>query len=193
MIENCRLCLRFFNRDWVFETAGSIVITETNPTGMGTAVFKSDTACIIMKAQQQSPLLWALAQRKCADGAFFSFNKGEAHLHIVELKNKVTLGTWTKVVQQFEGMFLASLAAARLLEIHKPTRVTCYLAGSEDRVTNESQSASPALLKTPVGKTRTFGGRESWDKEVIPLPLSFEATLVKGWKNAAGVADFGSI
>jgi len=193
MIDKCRSCLSLFNKDWVFEGAGSIVITETNPTGMGEAVFKSDTPCIVMKAQEQSPLLWALAQRKCADGAFFSFDKGEAHLHIVELKSKVTLATWAKVVQQFEGMFLTSLAAARLLEIYKPTRVTCYLAGTEDSITSESESASPTLLKAPVGKTRTFGGWESWNRGVVPLPLSFEAALVKGWKDAAGVADFGSI
>src|SRR6266446_5893653 len=106
MIENCRLCLNLFNNAWVFEVSGNIVFTETNPGGMGEAVFNSDTPCIIMKAPPKSPLLWALAQKKCADGAFFSFDKGEAHLHIVELKSKVTLAEWAKVLQQFEGMFL---------------------------------------------------------------------------------------
>ena len=193
MTDKCRSCLHLFNKDWVSEASGSIVITEANQAGTGEAVFKSDKPCITIKADRKAPLLWALAQRKCADGAFFSFDEGEAQQHIVELKSKVTLGTWAKVVAQFEGMFLASLAVARLLEIHKPVRVTCYLAGTQDRITSESQSASPALLKAPVGKTRTFGGLESWNREVVPLPLSFEAALVKGWKNAAGVADFGSV
>jgi hypothetical protein len=193
MIETCRSCLDLFNPDWVSEVSGRIVIREPNPLGKGEAVFESDTPCIMIRAKEQAPLLWALAQRKCADGAFFSFDNGEAHLHIVELKSKVTLGTWAIVVQQFEGMFLASLAAARLLEIHKPSYVTCYLAGTEDSITSESQSASPALLKAPVGKSRTFGGWESWDKEVIALPLGFKAALVKGWKDAGGVADFGSV
>jgi hypothetical protein len=160
---------------------------------LGEAVFRSDTPCIIIKAAPQAPLLWALAQRSCADGAFLSFREGEVHLHIVELKSKITLGTWAKVVQQFEGMFLTALAVARLLELRELARVTCYLAGTVDAITDAPEGASLILSKAPVGKWRTFGHLEAWNKNQVPLPLAVEATLVKGWKNDAGVADFGPV
>jgi hypothetical protein len=193
MIDRCRSCLHLFNKHWVSEASGSIVVTETASDGASQAVFKTDKPCVIVKADKNAPLLWALAQRKCADCAFFLFDKDGAHLHIVELKSKIRLATWALTLNQFQGMFLTALAVARLLQVHELVRVTCYLAGTEDRITNESESASPTLLKAPVGMTKTFGGHESWDKGVVELPLSFKAALVKGWKDAAGVADFGSV
>jgi hypothetical protein len=193
MIDRCRSCLHLFNNHWVSEASGSIIVTEKEPSGASKALFKTDLPCVIVRSGRHPPLLWALTQRKCADGAFFLFDKGEAQLHIVELKSKVTLATWAKVVEQFEGMFLTALAIARLLQVHELVRVTCYLAGTEDCITNASLSATPTLLKAPVGMTKTFGGHESWAKEVVELPLSFKATLVKGWKDAAGVADFGFV
>jgi hypothetical protein len=181
------------NKDYVSEVDGSIVFVETKSSGASEAIFKTDKPCIIVKAHNQPPLLWALAQTKCADGAFFLFEKGQAYLHIVELKSKITRGTWSHMLHQFEGMFLAALAVARLLQVHEIARVTCYVAGKEDCMTNASRSASPILVKTPVGKKKTFGGQESWDKGIVDLPFSLKAPLVKGWKNAAGVADFGSV
>jgi hypothetical protein len=111
----------------------------------------------------------------------------------VELKGKIKLATWVHVVRQFEGMFLSSVAVSRLLEVQRIVRVTCYVAGTEDRISNESKSASPTLLKTPVGGARTFGDFESWNEALVELPLSFKANLIKGWKNSMGVVDFGSI
>jgi hypothetical protein len=189
MIEICRLCLKLFNKDWVSEASGRIVFAERSLTGKGKVVFKVDTSCIVIKPPKQRTI-WALAQQKCADGAFLSFCDGEAKLHIIELKSKVTLGTWAHVLEQFEGMFLTSLAVARLLQIQKPAHVICYLVGKEDCITNELNSATPTLLKAPVGSARTFGGQESWNKGVVPLPLAFQATLVKGWRGTTGVAHF---
>ncbi len=193
MIENCRSCLHLFNNHWICEVFGTIVIAETNPSGKGEAIFESVAPCIMINPDPKVPTLWALARRSCADGAFLSFLDGEVQLHIVELKSKITLGTWAKVIEQFEGMFLTALAVVRLMEIHELARVTCYLAGTVDAITDAPEGASLILSKAPVGKWRTFGHLEAWNKNQVPLPLAVEATLVKGWKNAIGVADFGSV
>jgi hypothetical protein len=192
MIESCRSCMHLFNDAWISEAAGDIIFTERNPSGLGEARFTSKHPSIVIKADKNAPLIWALAQRKCADGAFYSFDEAGAHLHLVELKGKVSLATWAHTVQQFEGMFLTSLAIGRLLDIQKPISVTCYLAAKEDRIASASQTA-PALIKAPVGKSRTFGEREAWDKEQVPLPLSFKAALVKGWQDTGGIAAFGDV
>ena len=114
-------------------------------------------------------------------------------MHIVELKSKIKPETWAKVVEQFEGMFLSALAVARLMEIRELGRVTCYLAGTVDAITDAPADAWLVLNKAPVGKWRTFGHMEAWNNNQVALPLAVEAALVKGWKNAAGVADFGAV
>lgn len=192
MIESCRSCLHLFNANWISEKQGALKISEDNPTGKGEARFESAKPCILVKADKQAPLLWALSQRKCADGAIISFDEDGAHFHLIELKGKIKLSTWAYMLEQFEGMFLTSIAVARLLEIQRPIKVTCYTAGTEDRV-SQSQSASPTLLKAPVGKARTFGDWEAWNSALINLPYSIEAKLVKGWKDPNGIADFGVI
>jgi hypothetical protein len=98
--------------------------------------------------------------------------------------------TWAVVLEQFEGMFLTAIAVGRLLNIEKPVRITCYVAGTEDHVMSPSQT-SPILFKPLVGRAKTLGHWESWENEVVKLPLSFTAELVKGWQNPDGITSFG--
>ncbi len=193
MIETCRKCLPHFNSHWVREELGTFSITETNPLGAGSATFQAENA-IVIKADMSAPLLWSLAQRKCADGAFITFDEAGMHLHIVELKGKITPKTWAHVLMQFEGMYLTSLAVSRLLQISDLQSVTCYVAATEDAVSNPvEESASPTLLKGPVGKPKTFGGLEQWLQSSISLPFAAQAVLVKGWKDNTGSVDFGAV
>ena len=179
MIENCRSCLHLFNNHWICEVFGTIVIAETNPSGKGEAVFESAAPCIMINPDPKVPTLWALARRSCADGAFLSFLDGEVQLHIVELKSKITLGTWAKVIEQFEGMFLTALAVVRLMEIHELARVTCYLAGTVDAITDAPEGASLILSKAPVGKWRRAGKMPSVLQTLVPCHDAMPA-LVSG-------------
>jgi hypothetical protein len=202
MIDKCKACLCLFNREYVSEITGSIVVTEVDPQGVGTAVFTTDKHCILIKPKHNIVPIWSLSRRNCADGAFFLFDsdKNEVRLHIVELKSIVRFKDWIKALGQIEGMFLVALAVGRLLHMHEVPRVTCYLVLKEDRIRgSELETPSPILLKGQVGGTATFGRKESWDKEVIELPRSanvpyaVSATLVKGWKNDTGIVDFGMV
>jgi hypothetical protein len=60
-------------------------------------------------------------------------------------------------------------------------------------LTDALQTASPTLLKAPVGKVQTFGRSEFWRDNLLKLPLGFEAPLVKRIRDADGNADFGLI
>lgn len=193
-MENCRQHMCFFNPAWILEATGDVEIVERDPDGAGVARFHTSSSCILIRADKHAPLIWSLSQRKCADGAILSFSEEGAHLHLVELKSTVNLSTWAHALHQLEGMYLAALAVSKLLQIDKLVSVTCYLAGATDKVTGASQtSASPALLKTPVGKSTTFGGLEAWISEIVPLPFGVNATLKKQWKDGAGLANFGPI
>jgi hypothetical protein len=194
MIESCRPHLELFNPDYVNEAAGAFSIIERDEQGKGSATFKSSNPILLIRSRKQSPQIWALKQRKCADGAFLTFDGKNPHLHIVELKGKITLSTWAYVIQQFEGMYLTALAVIRLLGIQTVDGVTCYLAAKEDSVSKaEEATAAPILMKAPVGEVRTFGGLEDWINGAVSLPFSVKADLVKGWKNSSGDVDFGSV
>jgi len=194
MITACRSCLKHFNPVWVKEVAGEFSIVEKDAVGAATATFRSAGPCILIVADRQAPIIWALAQRKCADGAFLTFDELGAHLHIVEIKSRVTVSKWASIQHQMEGMYLSSVAVARLLSVQALGSVTCYLAGKEDAVTGARDvSASPTLLKTPVGKAKTFGGLEDWDKSEVQLPYGTKARLVRNWRGAGQVADFGAV
>jgi hypothetical protein len=145
-------------------------------------------------ASSSAPLIWSLLQRKCADGAVVTFDQQGAHLHIVELKGKLTAKTWARVLEQYEGMFLTSVAVARLLEIRDFASVTCYIAGSEDSISGTSTAtAAPALIKTPVGKAQSFGGLEAWTSSSILLPMDTRSALKKAWRDKSGDVHFGKI
>lgn len=194
MIDSCRQYLELFNAFYVNEAIGTFSIVERNEAGKGAAKFNSTSYCIVIRTQEQSPQIWALKQRKCGDGAFLTFDRRGAHLHLVELKSRLSLGDWAHALQQFEGLYLTAIAVMRLLGLQAAASVTCYLAAREDRVTQTQEvTASPTLIKAPVGEVRTFGGRESWTNETVPLPFSTNAILIKGWRDATGDADFGAV
>jgi hypothetical protein len=194
MIESCRHNFCHFNADWVKEVSGYFYIIEKKEAGKSKASFQSEKPCIMIKAQDNSPLLWSLKQRKCAEGAIVSFNDDGAHLHLVELKGNVGLETWRHVLHQFEGMYLTSLAVLKLLEIDHVESVTCYIGAKADKISQSPLgSSSPALLKVIVGGDKTLGGREEWLKESIELPFRRTAKLIKGWKDNDGNVEFPAL
>ena len=192
MIENVSQHLQHFNQDYVCEISNRVEIVETAESGAGTATFEIDGVAVKIKGHNNSPLLWALSERKCADGAFLTFDNNGTRLHIVELKGHVRPANWPSVKAQFKGMFLTSLAVTKILSIASVYSVTCYIAAQKDGM-SVGTTASPTLLKTLVGGTHTLGGREDWETATIELPFGVVANLVKGWRDASGNVNFGQV
>lgn len=182
MIEQHRPHLSNFEERYIREVTEQVIIEERDENGQGRAIFDLRSSSIQIFPRAQHPLLWHLAEKKCSDGAFVTFNDGEAHLHLVELKCKLTPSTWAKVVRQFHGMYLNAVASIRLLEIVNIATTTCYISATEDAM---SGPVPTALIKTGVGVGASFGGKEYWEKDFVPLPFDVKATLVKGWRESA--------
>lgn len=178
MIEACRAHFALFNKDYIREIDGQFDIVEKAAGGAGKITFSVEGPCVILNTHPQAPLLWALNNRKCADGAFLTFNDGNAHLHIIELKSKLASAEWSHATKQFEGMFLTALAACRLMEITSITSVTCYIAFTSDQM-NAQASSSPALIKTMVGKTNPLNAQQAWEDEQVTLPYKWVAPVRK--------------
>lgn len=194
MIEQARACLALLNRDLISEITGELDVVETAASGAGTVKLRYDGPAVKVKPRKDGKghMFSALADLKCADGAFITFHKDGAKLHIVELKGGISSGSWPEIRKQFEGMFLVCLAVCRILQINHFSDVICYVAGTKDKIA-KSQSASLILSKTTVGGTGTFGELEQWHAGRVSLPFGQEAKLVKGWRDAHGDHDFGPI
>lgn len=192
MLSDCRTFLCLFNTSYVWEEKQKIEIIETKESGKGKAVFKLKAPAIVLKAHDQPPLIWSLKVKNCADGAFVTFDEDGAHLHIVELKSKLTQSTWSKAAVQFEGMFLTSLATARLLKISNFKSVTCYIAFTQDKMAAVT-TANPTLLKTLVGRPEGLGAGVAWDRGEMKLPFEVEAKIVKSQRDLHGDSDFGFV
>lgn len=192
MIDACRGRLSIFNGDYVWEATGEVEIVETAQGGEGRAIFQVQSPAIIMRTHRRPPLVWGLKNPKCADGAFITFSEHGAHLHIVELKSRLTLGEWKNVILQLHGMYLAAVAAAHLCSISAFETVTCYVAFRED-ATAPMGSATPILLKTAVGMSKPLGGGQEWSVGEMEMPFGAMASIAKAQRDADGDADFGAV
>jgi hypothetical protein len=133
-----------------------------------------------------------LKNRKIAEGAILTEDQDGYHLHLLEMKSKLTQGEWAKAILQFEGMHLASIATIRLLGVVDIASVTCYIAYKVD-ATSPTASADMILMKTFVGQPNPIGGVDSWTTGTLELPLGGTARIVKGQRDANNNIDFGKI
>lgn len=175
-----------------FAENGPIVFEEKSDGGEGMATFHSNSPCIMIKASNQAPLLWAFSNKKCAEGALLTINNGEFHLHIIELKSKLSRAEWSKAMSQLSGMYLAALATCRVLGINNLNSVVCYIGYKKNAMTVD-RSADPVLLKTFVGKSNPVGRNDEWENEKMLLPFNVEAIIRKGQRDSNQNVDFGSV
>lgn len=195
MIEGCKTALAHFVPQYVHfvENHASFNIEEKKAGGAGKAYFSSAVPCLMVKAKDQAPLVWAFKNRKCAEGAFLTFdNDGTCRLHILEMKSKLTQGEWAKVMLQLSGMYLSALATCRILGIFEFKSVTCYVAFKEDAMSAD-KSADMIFMKTFVGAENPIGGADEWQAEKMELPFAAIAEIRKGQRDASHDIDFGAV
>ncbi|WP_408913632.1 hypothetical protein [Brucella pseudogrignonensis] len=195
MIEECKAALSHFVPEYVYfiDKPKSFSIEEKKAGGAGKAFFSSATPCLMIKAKDQAPLVWAFKNKKCAEGAFLTFeDDGMCNLHILEMKSKLTQGEWAKVMLQLSGMYLSALATCRLLGIISFKSVTCYVAFKEDAM-SPAKSADMIFLKSFVGAENPIGGADEWQTGKMELPFSTPAAIRKGQRNASNDIDFGTV
>lgn len=194
MITACTEYLEHFSPDYVFipEDHHKFYLEEKDSQGAGKCYFSSASPCIVLKADSKGALVWSLKNRKRAEGAILTHNHSGYHLHILEMKGTVTLGCWSGVLKQFEGMLLAALASVRLLGVQDITSVTCYLAFKRDAIAVD-QNANPVLMKSFVGMPNPVSGLQDWLAGALDLPYVGRSSIVKKMRDADNNADFGVI
>lgn len=194
MIESCIGQLVHFSDQHVYEPEdhSRFFIEEKSAGGEGKSYFSANSRCLIFKAGKQGPLIWALENKKISEGAILSHNEDGYHLHLLEMKSKLTVGEWAKVVEQLKGMHLSALAVLRLLGVVELASVTCYVAFKQDAMSPQA-SADMILMKTFVGMENPLSGNADWESEALELPFTGTSAIVKAQRNVSNDADFGLI
>lgn len=97
-----------------------------------------------------------IKQKKCCDAILISTEDNNTHIHIFELKTKLTFKDWEKICDQLEGGALSSLAVCGVLDIFQPYKIYIYIAYHEI----EEESFKKRLL-IETGRKMTVGTKPS--------------------------------
>jgi hypothetical protein len=193
-MDECAPFLAHFASEHVHfaEDHSNFFLEEKSPEGAGKTYFATNDPCIVINARPPGPLLWSLKNRKISEGSILTRDENGYHLHILEMKSKLTQTEWAKAVLQFEGMLLTTLAVVRLLGVHEVASVTCYIAYKQAAM-GSGQSADMIFLKTFVGMPNPVSGASAWTSEKLELPITGTASIRKAQRDEANNAHFGNI
>lgn len=168
-----------------------IVFVESQKDGEGSSFFKSSKDSLVIKAKNKSPIVWAMKNKKCAEGAFLTQSEEKTTLHILEMKSKVNLKDFEKVIEQISGMYLSALSIVGLMKIPYPDEVIVYLAYKENSIDglNSTEFISHKSLVGVAQKPELT----IWKKELLRLPHGIQAKIIKKQRTETGDVDFGQV
>ncbi len=174
----------------IIHPGDAINFFETDPAGEGVTTFRAPGEALQLRVHNKPPLVWALKNKKCADGAFLTYAEDTAEytLHILEMKSKITADEISKVMEQFKGMYFSAISMMSVLRIPLPTHVRFYISYKQCALEN----SSPIMLKSLVG-TKIKAGVEAWVRETVHLPFDIKGSLIKGIRADGKNCDFGTI
>lgn len=166
--------LKRLKRDLVKKCPRTIEIIETATDGRGKGAgvieIRTINHCLSIRLPK-NPVRW-LQLQKCGDAAIFEFENNNIHLHIVELKSKITIGEWEKAKDQALGAYLNSLAIKTLLEIAEFSSITLHIAYDEDAISAIGTTA-PSSMKIGIGAKHTVGTPSAyteWTSQAVNIP-----------------------
>ncbi len=176
------------NASYVSFKEGTFFIEEMVDSGKGRSFFHSTAPVLLMKSNHQGPLIWALDNKKCAEGGFIVFNDDGLTLHLLEMKSQLRRRDWSRVKEQLMGMYLASIAIMHILQLERPISVTAYVAYTEDK-TQQRDNRSYIYNKT-INPAQNIELQE-WSQGKLYLPHGIVAEIRKGLRKSTGDIDFG--
>lgn len=185
--------ISLFHKEYVWEIAPDVqfAVVEKNKGGAGNCFFMSSSGALFIKSKDGKPTVWAVKNAKCAEASFLTTDaSGTGHLHIVEMKSKLTKDEFQKVIDQWRGMLLASLAILGISDKPRPAKVTVYIAYNSEEITAKDP-AQLVTYKVKVGGDPQAGIKE-WKQEKVALFSDVTATIVKG-QRTAGDVNFGTV
>lgn len=184
MDEIKKLAAELFNKDYVsFVESPSFEIVEKQSGGRGKCIFQAATNTLLIHMRENK--FWALKNQRCAEAAFVHFDENNAGtLYLLEMKSTLRQSEFEKVLQQFDGMYLSSLAVLSLLNLPKPENVKAIVAFSQNKMDKPIDEKPLILNKQIIGQNQTIMQEISpellyWQNEKVPLAYGQTADLIK--------------
>lgn len=152
---------------------------------------------LIIKAKDQGTPLWALKNKKCAEGAFaiLDNNNQVISLHIIEMKSSLTYDEFSKVIEQLKGMYLMAYSVLSILKSDIPKEIKTYVAYKSETVKIKPNPTPKRIPKKSIGIKDSI--LESWETEKIELAHNNIAKLIKQVRaddgNGYFNCDFGMV
>jgi len=181
------LCL--VNSDYRSESNTLIDITEIQTDGRGRGAgrirFAVSSPCVAVRLPGQ-PIKW-LTNQKCGDAVIFQFTGDDVHLHVVELKSKMTAGEWIKTKEQVEGAYLNAVAIRSIWELPEFLSVSVHVAYGDDGLVPD-RITTPSVLKPGLG-SRSSVSVADWLSDRIYLGIIGHAHLLRIKRGSDGNAE----
>ena len=200
MVNKMQNLLNLFDKNFVYihqNNQGKFSIIEKKDGGKGICNFQSDNNVLIIKAKDQGTPLWALKNKKCAEGAFaiLDNNNQVISLHIIEMKSSLTYDEFSKVIEQLKGMYLMAYSVLSILKLDIPKEIKTYVAYKSETVQIKSNPNPKRIPKKSIGIKDSI--LESWEVEKIELAHNNIAKLIKQVRiddgNGYFNCDFGMV
>lgn len=176
------------NASYVSFVEGKFFLEETVDLGKGRSFFNSTVPVLLMKSNHQGPLIWALGNKKCAEGGFIVFNDNGLTLHLLEMKSQLRRRDWSRVKEQLMGMYLASIAVMHILQLDRPISVIVYVAYTEDKI---QQRDERSYINNKMINPEQDIELQEWSQGKLHLPHGVIAEIRKGVRDSTGDIDFG--
>lgn len=134
---------KLFNPQHVnfLDDPGTVTISETDQNGAVNIKFDVAAPSITVHGKSGGNIYW-LSNQRCADGAIIVFETNGIHVHLVELKQTISVKSWEHIKTQFSGMLANVHAVLGTIQQSIPRSVTCHVAYA-----NNNLAASPVLSK----------------------------------------------
>jgi hypothetical protein len=135
--------------EYIAQSETKLDVAEAEEGGKGRVTFSLSSSCIRVRLPRQ-PIKWLRNQRS-ADAIIIQ-TRGEAvHLHLIELKSKMSASEWLKTKEQSDGAYLNALAIGALWKLPDFASVNLHVAYREDRLRSADVTA-PSVLKRGLGE-----------------------------------------
>ena len=192
VIKNFNAWRPFINDFYVAAGENGLAeIAETSSEGRGTASFSVAGKFLVLKGSAGTHQIRWLKSAKCADGCVVHVDEDDIHVHIIELKSRVNGSEWSKVQEQFEGMYLNALALLGLMEVRRWRSITCYLAYRREALSAQTTAAASLVKHLPGMPQRRFN--LPWEADRIQLPNGATGELKKVLRDDEGNAFLGTL
>lgn len=151
-----------------FSYGKQVIVIEKEEEGLAQVevISHNGNDLCLVKTTQKNRLQYLKCQ-KVADGTLCEILDNQTtRLHLIECKKTISLSSWIKAINQFEGGLLNLFAVCGVLGLTKVVDVTVYTAYQNNKL-DPDKITDPVLLKNKSGSSDPTVYQQWLDNSVL--------------------------